>query len=81
MMHVYLKTTLDEYELPVAVADTARELAEMVGTSQSVIYSSISHKHRGYYKVELEEDLSDWYSTNEGQLWRYREDSTVEYRD
>lgn len=80
-MHVYLKTTLDEYELPVAVADTARELAEMVGTSQSVIYSSISHKYRGYYKVELEEDLSDWYSTNEGQLWRYREDSTVEYRD
>ena len=80
-MHVYLKTTLDEYELPVAVADTARELAEMVGTSQSVIYSSISHKYRGYYKVELEEDLSDWYSTNEGQLWRYREDGTVEYRD
>lgn len=80
-MHVYLKTTLDEYELPVAVADTARELAEMVGTSQSVIYSSISHKYRGYYKVELEEDLSDWYSTNEGQLWRYREDSTVEYRN
>ena len=80
-MHVYLKTTLDKYELPVAVADTARELAEMVGTSQSVVYSSISHNYRGYYMVELEEDLSDWYSTNDGQLWHYKEDGTVEYRD
>ena len=55
-MTLYMKTTRDKYEFPIAVADTARELAEMVGTSQSVIYSSISHKHKGYCKVEIEEE-------------------------
>ena len=80
-MHVYLKTTLDEYELPVAVADTARELAEMVGTSQSVIYSSISHKYRGYYKVEIEDDKPEIWADNDGRLWYYGANSEVIYVD
>lgn len=30
-MKLYMYTTLDKYELPLAVADSPRELAEMTG--------------------------------------------------
>lgn len=33
-MTLYIKVTQDKFELPIAVADTARELADMVGTSK-----------------------------------------------
>lgn len=39
MQYVYMRTTTDALELPVAVADTARELAEIIGTSVNVVYS------------------------------------------
>ena len=53
--------TLDEYELPVAVADSVVELARMVGTKPNNISSSIIHQaKRGYrckyVKVELIDD-------------------------
>lgn len=54
---IWLKVSNDEYELPLAVADSAVELAELVGTTATTIYSSMSHvKHqdgqnyRGKYK-------------------------------
>ena len=55
-MKIYMKVSLDEYELPIAIADSAYELAEMVGTKQSVIYSSISHGRGSYRRVEIEDD-------------------------
>lgn len=43
-----MKVTMDKYELPVLVADSAVELAEKLGCTPNNIYSSISHaKHRG----------------------------------
>lgn len=54
-MKLYMRTTMDEYELPVAVAENARELARMIGTSEDVVFSSISHKKRGWYKIEVPE--------------------------
>lgn len=27
------------------------------------------------------EGFTDWYTTNDGQFWRYRPDGTVEYMD
>lgn len=75
---LYLRTTVDELELPVAVAESPGELAEMLGTNANVVSSAISHKHPGWFRLE---DPDEWHTTNEGQLWRYREDSTVEYRD
>lgn len=63
-MKLYLKVTTDEYELPIAVADSAYELAEMVGTKQSVIYSSISHKRGSYRRVEVEDDETEPICTN-----------------
>jgi hypothetical protein len=53
-----MKTTNDKYELPVAVAESGKELAEILGTTPDVVYSSISKKRRGWYKVQ-EEELSE----------------------
>lgn len=44
---IWMKISNDEYELPVAVAETAAELAELCGTSANVIYSQMSHYKRG----------------------------------
>ena len=57
-MKLYMRTTMDEYELPVAVAENARELARMIGTSEDVVFSSISHKKRGWYKIEVPDEKS-----------------------
>lgn len=29
----------------------------------------------------VNEGFTDWYTTNDGQFWRYRPDGTVEYMD
>lgn len=58
-MTIYMKTTKDEYELPVAVSDTLRGLAAILGVTPGCISSSISHKRKGYYKVEIEDDGAD----------------------
>lgn len=60
-MFVYMKVTKDKYELPVAVADSAKELAEICGTSRTNILSAIIHaKQRGqnsvYKKVEVDDE-------------------------
>lgn len=82
-MKLYMKCTTDKYELPIAVADSPRELAKILGTTPNTVSSSINHGRRGWYKVLVEDKeplgSSDWYPTNDGQLWRYRPDSTVEY--
>ena len=59
--HLYLKVTNDKYELPLFVADGAKELADREGVKVNTIYSSISHYERGdtkytpYRRVILEE--------------------------
>jgi hypothetical protein len=53
---LYIKTTLDKYEFPIAVADSAAELAKMLGVKADTVYSQISKKRRGWYKVSCEAD-------------------------
>ena len=55
-MKLYVRTTTDELELPVAVADSAKELAEMTGTTVGCVYSSIAHDHKGWDRVEVEDE-------------------------
>lgn len=56
-----MQVTQDEYELPVAVADSLKELAEMTGTTQGSISSWMWHyrsgrlKTRKYIKVIITE--------------------------
>ena len=54
--YLYIAVSLDEYELPIAVAESVPELARMMGTTVNVINSSISRKTRRYHKVEQIEE-------------------------
>ena len=58
---VYMKVTMDEFELPVAIADSAVELAKMVGVKPNTVLKSIyySKKHgwkSRYKRIEITED-------------------------
>ena len=55
-MILYLRTTTDKYELPIAVAESAAELARLLGTTKGCVYSSLSHKRPGWYKLEVEDE-------------------------
>ena len=46
----WMEVENDKYELPIACADTAKELAVIVGSSENSIYSSIAHAKAGGYK-------------------------------
>lgn len=58
---LYLRTTVDEYELPIAVAESPGELAEMLGTNANVVSSAISHKRPGWFRVEEENEETSVY--------------------
>lgn len=47
---IWMEVTQDEYELPVAVADTSRELAALVGVKQSTILEAWSRFQHGMYR-------------------------------
>lgn len=47
---LWLEVTQDEYELPLKVADTARELAQMCGTNINNVVSTASHYRAGRFK-------------------------------
>ena len=58
---LYLKVTKDKYELPLYVAETAREMAAHERTTENAVYSSISHYEANkcntqYRRVYLEGD-------------------------
>ena len=59
-MKLYIATTPDKYELPVAVSDTPQGLARLMGTTKYTVLSCISHQKEGrksiYHKVVIEEN-------------------------
>lgn len=62
-MAIWMETTLDKYELPVAVADTAAELAKLRGVSVDTIRAKVSKAKNGtgtikrsrFVKVEFDD--------------------------
>ena len=61
-MTLYMRVTRDEYELPLAVAETQAELAHMLGVKPTLVYNGIRAvkqgkvKHSSYKIVEVEDD-------------------------
>ena len=59
-MTLYMKVTRDEYELPVAVAETKAELARMLGLNRANVRTAFSHaqkyKNPTYVVVEVDDD-------------------------
>lgn len=63
---LWLMVTKDKYELPIAVADTAPQLAQVTGCSENLIRSSATRQKNGQWKysrfvqVEItEEDYNE----------------------
>lgn len=61
MKKLYLVVTRDEYEHPIAVADTQRELAKLLGVKENTVnkaYYDIRNGlvHRSQYKEVLIDD-------------------------
>lgn len=54
-MRVYMKVTADELELPIAIADSAKELAEIIGVHENTVYAGLSRKRKTYVKVEVDD--------------------------
>ena len=55
-MTLYIKSTGDDIDLIEAVAESPTELADMLNTSKNCVSSSISHKRKGWSKIEVEEN-------------------------
>lgn len=66
--YIWMEVTRDKYSLPVAVADTATELARICGVKKDTIHAAISHRklhkpreeagtgsYKRYIRVEIEE--------------------------
>lgn len=49
--HLFVATTHDKYELPIAVADSAYELGKMLGRPANSIASAISQGRPYIYKI------------------------------
>jgi DNA-binding XRE family transcriptional regulator len=47
----WIRVTKDKYELPEYIADTAEELADMLGISPNTIYSSMANWEKGRVKT------------------------------
>lgn len=77
-MTIYMKTTTDKYEFPVAVADSVKELAHMLGNTPASVASCISRNSCGYHRIEVPEDM---WTDNDGRLWYYGKNSEVIYVD
>lgn len=60
---LYVAVTADKYELPIAVADSQKELAHMLGIAPSVVNYKIRHSKnvqmKKKFKVIEVEDRSD----------------------
>ena len=50
-MRVYLAVTADKYELPLAIADSADELGQILGRSRNDIWVTISRKNVSVGKI------------------------------
>ena len=60
-MTIWMKVTHDQYEFPVAIADSCVELAELLGKTANNISSSIAHSKKRdnwtqYRKVVIDDE-------------------------
>lgn len=64
-MHIYMAVTPDKLELPLAVGNTATELAKILKIKEDTIYTGISRNHSGktigmkFIKVDIIEESDD----------------------
>ena len=69
-MELWLKVTADEYELPMAVADSCPELVAMLGIDRSTVFRSVQkyeacgrrtgQRRFSYRRVVVEGSIEEW---------------------
>ena len=69
-MKLYMKCTTDALELPLAVADSPKELAFMLKANYGTIATMVSRQICGYHKIDIPEE-PELYPDNDGNLWYY----------
>lgn len=55
-MKLYMKTTKDEYELPLIVEDSPSKLARRLGLSRHSVATMCSKQISGYHRIEVEDN-------------------------
>lgn len=50
MIHIWMMVTQDEFELPLAIADSSDELAQICGTTANSIRSTVAKARKGIIK-------------------------------
>lgn len=53
LKYLYMATTKDRYELPIAVTDSVSELAEMLNMKPTTISIYLSLNRPGFYKIAV----------------------------
>ena len=56
-MKVYIAVTRDRLELPIAIADSIKELAQITNTDARTISSAISHIRSGRRKTSVYQEV------------------------
>ena len=51
-----MKVTNDKYELPIAVAESPGELAQMLGVTKGTVLASIGHHYANWIRLEIEDE-------------------------
>lgn len=65
MKELYMAVTSDKYEIPIAVEESPKKLAERINIKESAILTAIALKRSGrnrgikFLKIEVEEDIND----------------------
>lgn len=73
-MNLYMKTTTDKYELPIAVEDSPAKLARRLGLNRHSVATMCSKQKNGYHRIKIEPEM---YPDNDGGLWYYGDDGRV----
>lgn len=55
-MKLYMQVTKDEYEFPIHIANSVKELAEITGMKEKSLASMISRGYKGWVKVVVEDE-------------------------
>lgn len=55
-MILYMKTTTDKFELPIAVEETVEALASDLGLKVNSVKCMCSKQKNGYHRIKIEEE-------------------------
>ena len=58
-MRLYMKTTTDKYELPIAVGDSPTKLAHKLGLTRDSVVTMCAKGKSGYHRIEIEDMSND----------------------